>query len=50
MVISIPALPVQDIKAFIVFYTAKLGFTVPHRDEEFAIIVRDEAEICLWLS
>ena len=50
MVKSIPALPVQNIKQSIRFYTEKLGFSVPHHDEGFAIVVRDEVEIHLWKS
>ena len=47
---TIPALPVQDIKQSIEFYTTKLGFTVRHHDEGFCIVVRDEIEIHLWKS
>ena len=47
---TIPALPVQDIKQSIEFYTTKLGFTVRHHDEGFAIVLRDEVEIHLWKS
>jgi catechol 2,3-dioxygenase-like lactoylglutathione lyase family enzyme len=47
---TIPALPVQDIKQSIEFYTTKLGFSVPHHDNGFAIVVRDEVEIHLWAS
>jgi catechol 2,3-dioxygenase-like lactoylglutathione lyase family enzyme len=45
---SIPAMPVRDIKESIDFYTTKLGFSVPHHDDGFAIVVRDEVEIHLW--
>ncbi|MEJ7678329.1 MAG: VOC family protein [Segetibacter sp.] len=47
---TIPALPVQDIRQSMDFYTTKLGFTVRHHDEGFAIVVRDEVEIHLWKS
>lgn len=47
---TIPALPVQDIKQSIEFYTVKLGFTVRHYDDGFCIMVRDEIEIHLWKS
>ncbi|MBI1342461.1 MAG: bleomycin resistance family protein [Terrimonas sp.] len=47
---TIPALPVQDIRQSMEFYTARLGFTVRHHDEGFAIVVRDEVEIHLWKS
>lgn len=47
---TIPALPVQDIKQSMEFYTTKLGFTVRHYDESFCKVVRDEVEIHLWKS
>ncbi|MCW3106578.1 MAG: bleomycin resistance protein [Segetibacter sp.] len=47
---TIPALPVQDIKQSMEFYTTKLGFTVRHHDEGFATVVRDQVEIHLWKS
>ena len=47
---TIPALPVQDIKTSMEFYTNKLGFTVRHHDDGFCIVVRDDVEIHLWKS
>jgi len=47
---TIPALPVQDMKQSIEFYTARMGFTVRHQDEGFCILVRDAVEIHLWKS
>jgi catechol 2,3-dioxygenase-like lactoylglutathione lyase family enzyme len=47
---TIPALPVQDIKLSCDYYSNKLGFTVRHEEEGFAIIVRDDVEIHLWKS
>jgi catechol 2,3-dioxygenase-like lactoylglutathione lyase family enzyme len=47
---SIPALPVNDIKQSIEFYTIKLGFTAPYHDESFAKLIRDEVEIHLWAA
>jgi len=47
---TIPALPVQNIKISMDFYTTKLGFAVRHHDGGFAIVVRDEVEIHLWRS
>lgn len=47
---TIPALPVQDIKQSMEFYTTKLGFTVRHHDDGFCIVVRDDVEIHLWKS
>src|SRR5687768_1926614 len=45
---SIPALPVQNIIVSIEFYATRLGFSVRHYDEGFAILVRDAVEIHLW--
>ena len=45
---TIPSLPVKDIKASCAYYTNKLGFTIRHQEETFAIAVRDEIEIHLW--
>ncbi len=47
---TIPALPVQDIKQSMEFYTTKMGFIVRHHDKDFCILVRDEIEIHLWKS
>lgn len=47
---TIPALPVQDIRQSMEFYTTKLGFVVRHHEEGFCIVVRDEVEIHLWKS
>jgi len=44
----IPALPVQDIKVSCTYYTKKLGFTIRHQEEAFAIAIRDDIEIHLW--
>jgi catechol 2,3-dioxygenase-like lactoylglutathione lyase family enzyme len=45
---TIPALPVKDIKQSCKYYSDKLGFTIRHQEEDFAIAVRDEVEIHLW--
>ena len=47
---TIPALPVQDIKVSCAYYTDRLGFTIRHQEETFAIAVRDDIEIHLWQS
>lgn len=47
---TIPALPVQDMEMATAFYAGKLGFTVGHQEDDFAILVRDEVEIHLWKS
>lgn len=50
LVKTIPALPVQDIETAIVFYRDRLGFTVGHHDDSFAIVTRDEVELHLWAA
>ena len=45
-----PALPVQNIKQSCEYYTNRLGFSIRHQEETFAIAVRDEIEIHLWQS
>ena len=45
---TIPALPVQDINVSCSYYTNRLGFTIRHQEETFAIAVRDDIEIHLW--
>jgi len=47
---TIPALPVQDIKQSIEFYTTRFGFTLRHHEGGFAIVVRDDVELHLWQS
>lgn len=47
---TLPALAVKDIQQSMNFYTTKLGFTVRHHDDGFAIVVRGEVEIHLWKS
>jgi len=47
---TIPALPVQDIKQSIEFYTTRFGFTLRHYEVGFAIVIRDDVEIHLWQS
>ena len=47
---TIPALPVQSIIKSCEYYTDKLGFRIRHKEETFAIAVRDEIEIHLWQS
>lgn len=47
---AIPALPVKSIKRACEYYTNKLGFTVRHQEDSFAIAVRDAVEIHLWMA
>lgn len=48
MIKTIPALPVQNIDEAVKHYEDKFGFSVRHKDGEFAILNRDEVEIHLW--
>lgn len=50
MVSAIPSLPVSDIERGVTFYRDTLGFTVGYRDDEFAIVNRDDVEIHLWAA
>ena len=45
---TIPALPVRDLVAAVVHYRDRLGFTVLHQDDGFAVLRRDEARVHLW--
>jgi len=45
---AIPALPVSDVPAAVVFYRDKLGFEPFYQEEEFARLRRSEVEIHLW--
>jgi catechol 2,3-dioxygenase-like lactoylglutathione lyase family enzyme len=47
---AVPALPVQDVESAAVFYNERLGFSVRHKDDSFAILERDEAELHLWAA
>lgn len=46
----IPALPVHDIQEAVAFYEKRLGFRCAFKKEGFAKLLRDEAEIHLWVS
>ena len=45
---TIPALPVRDVDAAVAHYRERFGFAAVHQDDEFAVIVRDDAELYLW--
>jgi catechol 2,3-dioxygenase-like lactoylglutathione lyase family enzyme len=47
---TIPALPVRDAAAAVVFYRDRLGFEALHHDGGFAVLRRDEAVVHLWES
>jgi catechol 2,3-dioxygenase-like lactoylglutathione lyase family enzyme len=45
---TIPALPVRDAQAAVVFYRDRLGFEVLHHEGGFAVLGRDGAVVHLW--
>ncbi|MHA3701012.1 VOC family protein [Jatrophihabitans sp. YIM 134969] len=45
---TVPALPVREIPAAVDFYEQRYGFECVHRDDGFAVLVRDAARIHLW--
>ncbi len=45
---AIPAMPVRDAGAAAAFYRDRIGFTVVHQEDGFAILRRDGAEVHLW--
>jgi catechol 2,3-dioxygenase-like lactoylglutathione lyase family enzyme len=47
---AVPALPVQDVEVAVIFYKERLGFSVRHQDDSFAILERDEAELHVWAA
>ncbi len=50
MLHAIPALPVKDMGRSVAFYRDKLGFTLIHREDGFAIFHRDAVDIHLWAA
>jgi catechol 2,3-dioxygenase-like lactoylglutathione lyase family enzyme len=47
---AVPALPVQDVEAAVLYYNERLGFFVRHKEDSFAILERDEVELHLWAA
>ena len=45
---AIPALPVRDTPSAAAHYRDRLGFTVLHSDDGFAVLQRDDARVHLW--
>ena len=45
---AIPALPVRSVGFAVQYYVSRFGFTCPHQDAGFAVVVRDDAELHLW--
>lgn len=46
----IPALPVRQVGPAAAFYRDRLGFHVGFQNENFAIVLRDGAELHLWAA
>lgn len=47
---TIPALPVRNIESAVKFYDSSLGFSCRYKDEGFARVIRDHAELHLWAA
>jgi catechol 2,3-dioxygenase-like lactoylglutathione lyase family enzyme len=47
---AVPALPVQDVELAVVYYEERLGFSVRHKEDSFAVLERDEVELHLWAA
>ena len=45
---TIPALPVREVVAAVSHYREKFGFSSPHEEPGFAVVVRDDAVLHLW--
>lgn len=45
-----PAFPVREIDKAVQFYKDKFGFNCRHKENTFAILVRDNIELHLWAS
>ena len=45
---TIPALPVRDVPAAAAHLRERFGFAAPYEADDFAVLVRDDAEIHLW--
>jgi catechol 2,3-dioxygenase-like lactoylglutathione lyase family enzyme len=48
--LAIPALPARDVAASSAFYELRLGFTITHAEEHFAILTRDRVDLHLWAA
>ena len=45
---TVPALPVRDVRAAATHYRERFGFDAPHETDDYAVVVRDAAELHLW--
>ncbi len=50
MLKAIPAMPVKDIPLSVSFYCDKLGFTLIHQEDGFAVLLCGEVQIHLWAA
>lgn len=50
LVKTTPAFPVRNIDQSVEFYKNKFGFDCRHKEDTFAILVRDDIELHLWAS
>lgn len=47
---AVPVLPVRDTTRAVTFYVDRLGFTLRHQDDGYAVLARDRIEIHLWAA
>lgn len=45
---TVPALPVRDVAVAVAYYERWFGFIAAHRDDGFAVLLRDDARLHLW--
>jgi catechol 2,3-dioxygenase-like lactoylglutathione lyase family enzyme len=45
---TIPALPVKNARMAVAYYRDRLGFSLVHQDDGFAVLRRDESVVHLW--
>lgn len=45
---TVPALPCRDVRAAVAFFRERFGFDVVHETADFAVVVRDGAELHPW--
>lgn len=47
---AIPVLPVSDCRRLAAFYADKVGFTIAHAADDYAVLERDRIELHLWAA
>ena len=50
LICAVPALPVRNISQSATFFRDKLGFTLVHNEDRYAVLRRDAVEIHLWAA